>query len=89
MDFSAALTLAKQGKHASRTDWPSGNYLFVQKAYPEGIAINKNTAEATGQAEGTLCRFMPYLQVWDAKTQAFHMYTPSNQDIMSDDWFTL
>ena len=62
-----------------------GKFVFFQPGYPEGIPINKNTSEATGIPEGTVCKFKSYLQSWDGLTSFVH-YIPSMDDLMSDDW---
>ena len=64
MNFGTALELVKQGIKIAREGW-NGKGLFVvyQKAYPEGIPCNKQTAEAWGMNEGDLFKCEPYLQI--------------------------
>lgn len=86
MDFSDALQNVKSGLKISRFGWNGkGMYLVYQKAYPQGIPINKNTAEATGIPEGTVCRFLPYLMMKTAD-DSFVPWLASQTDILADDW---
>lgn len=87
-DFSVALKLLKHGYRLYRTGWNgTGMCLFYQKGYPDGIPINKNTAEAIGLEEGTVCKFLPYLQLKTAAVEAtFVHWVPSMTDILADDW---
>jgi len=86
MDFSAALTLAKRGYKISRTGWNGqGMYVVCQKGYPDGIAINKNTAQAIGQPEGTVVKFLPYLMLHTAQG-AMVPWVASQTDLLGEDW---
>lgn len=60
-------------------------WAVIQKGYPDGIAINKNTAEATGIAEGTVCAFRPYFLLFTAQKDFAH-WVPSGSDILAEDW---
>lgn len=86
MDFSEALMRLKQGHKVWRSGW-NGKDMFVvyQKAYPNGIPINKNTAEATGIPEGTVCKFLPYLMMKTAQGD-FVPWLASQTDLLADDW---
>lgn len=84
MDFSNALSLLKQGQLLGRTTW-AGQWVCRQKAYPEGIAINANTAEATGLPQGSTCRFNPYLMLCQANG-TFEPYAPTQADLFAVDW---
>jgi hypothetical protein len=87
MDFQYALTALKEGKKVSRSGWNGkGMWLCLQKAYPHGIAINKNTADATGLEEGTLCAFLPYLMMKTVDPFTFVPWLASQTDILADDW---
>ena len=87
--FGAALFAMQQGKKVSRTGWNGqGMYAFLQKGYPDGIGLNKNTAEATGRREGTICKFRPYFMLWTAQ-QDFAHWVPSASDILAEDWVVL
>ena len=87
LDFSEALLLLKQGHRLARVGW-NGRGMFVayQKGYPDGIPINKNTAEATGYLEGTVCRFLPYL-ILKTADGAFVPWLASQTDILAEDWY--
>lgn len=86
MDFSAALREVRAGHKIARSGWNGkGMYLVYQKAYPDGIPINKNTAEATGIPEGTVCRFLPYIMMKTAD-DAFVPWLASQTDILAHDW---
>lgn len=89
MDFSEALSLLKNGCKLSRSSWNAfGQMIFYQKGYPNGIAINKNTAEATGIPIGTTCRFSPYFMLLNAQG-VFTPWVPSNGDLLAEDWFVI
>lgn len=90
MDFSIALNLCiKQGHKIWREGWNGkGMYVVYQKGYPNGVNINKNTAEATGIEEGTLCKFLPYLMMKTVDT-SFTPWTPSQSDMVSEDWYSV
>jgi hypothetical protein len=85
-DFAEALKRVKEGKKIARTGWNGkGMFVVYQKGYPTGIPINKNTAEATGIPEGTVCRFSPYLMM-KAADDTFVPWLASQTDILADDW---
>ena len=86
-DFGVALQACKAGYKVSRYGWNFSAWLFYQKGYPDGIPINPNTAEATGIPLGTVCKFKPYLQLYNATEQAFYMWTPRTVDILAEDWY--
>lgn len=86
MNFGQALELLKAGRKVSRAGWNGkGMWLALQRGYPDGIAINRNTAEATGIAEGTVCRFLPYL-IMRTVDGAFVPWLASQTDILGEDW---
>lgn len=86
MDFSDALARLKNGERISRDGWnAAGQYVVYQKGYPDGIAINANTAEATGIAEGTMCQFRPYLMLCTADG-TFVPWAPTVSDVLAEDW---
>lgn len=86
MDFSEALDAVKAGSKIARDGWNGrGMYVVYQKAYPDGIAINANTAEATGIPEGTVCRFRPYLMMKTVDDD-FVPWVASQTDLLADDW---
>lgn len=84
--FDVAIQRLKRGARLAREGW-NGKGMFVvhQKAYPDGIPINKNTSEATGLPEGTVCKFLPYLMFRTA-TGEFVPWLASQTDLLSDDW---
>lgn len=86
MNFGNALEGLKAGKRMRRTGW-NGKGMFVvhQKGYPDGIAINRNTAEATGIPEGTVCSFRPYLMMKSVDDE-FVPWVASQSDLLADDW---
>lgn len=85
-DFGTALRFLRDGVRVSRAGWNGkGMWLAFQKGYPDGVAINRNTAEATGIAEGTVCKFRPYLMMCTAQGD-FVPWVASQTDILADDW---
>lgn len=86
-DIGRAVTeMRHHGKKVERAGWNGkGMYLVFQKAYPEGIPINKNTADATGIPAGTICKFLPYILM---RTQAgeFVPWLCSQTDLLATDW---
>lgn len=86
MSFGDAIDRLKTGQRMARTGWNGKNmYLAYQPAYPDGIPINYNTAKATGQPEGTICRFLPYIMMRTADG-SFVPWLASQTDILSEDW---
>jgi hypothetical protein len=69
-----------------RSGWNGpGQFVVYQKGYPDGIAINANTAEATGIPQGTVKSFRPYLMLHTVQGD-FVPWTPSVSDVLADDW---
>ena len=86
LTFEEALSSLKLGRKIERSGWNGkGMFIVLQKGYPDGIPINKNTAEATGIAEGTVCRFLPYIMMKTADG-AFVPWLASQTDILAEDW---
>lgn len=86
MNFGQALDLAKQGIKVTRRPWVKDNIFVVyQKAYPQGIPCNKQTAIAWGLKEGDLFKCEPYLQIKLANG-SHAMWSPSVDDILAEDW---
>lgn len=84
--FSVALEYMKRGKKMTREGWNGkGMYVVLQKGYPDGVAINKNTSEATGIPEGTLVKFRPYLMI-KTVDGSFAPWVSSNTDLLAEDW---
>lgn len=89
MDFGEALRECKSGSHIAREGWNGkGMYIMYQKGYPDGIACNKQTAEAAGLNEGDLFKCAPYLQM-KGSDGTFFMWTPNTLDILADDWMVI
>ncbi len=86
MNFGDALIALKQGKRVSRQGWNGkGMWLAYQAGYPDGIPINANTAKATGMAEGTVCKFLPYIMMKTAGGE-FVPWLASQTDVLAEDW---
>lgn len=88
MDFSLALVGLKNGGRFTRSGWNGADmFVVLQSGYPDGIAINANTADATGIEQGTVCRFRPYLMLRTADG-SFVPWAPSVSDVLAEDWAT-
>lgn len=88
-DFGTALNYLKKGFRATRAGWNGKSmWLAYQAGYPDGIPINANTARATGMAEGTICKFLPYLMMKTA-TGEFVPWLASQTDVLADDWLII
>ncbi len=86
MNFGKAIEALKQGKKVARHGWNGkGMFVVYQKGYPQGIACNKQTAEAWGLNEGDLFRCEPYLQI-RMVNGSHSMWVPSINDVLSEDW---
>jgi hypothetical protein len=86
MDFGKALNRLKGGSKVARAGWNGkGMWLVLQKGYPDGIPINRNTAEATEIPEGTVCKFRPYIMMYTADAE-FVPWVASQTDLLADDW---
>lgn len=86
MDFGQALADLLAGHRLTRDGWNGrGMWIVLQAGYPDGIAINANTAAATGIAEGTICRFRPYLMMCTADGD-FVPWVASQSDLLATDW---
>ena len=85
-DFGFALQALNAGKKVARSGWNGKEmYIVKQDGYPNGIAINSNTARATGIAEGTVCKFSPYIMMKTAQN-TFVPWLASQTDLLADDW---
>lgn len=86
MDFGQALSGLRSGHRLTREGWNgAGMYVVLQAGYPDGIAINANTATATGIAEGAVCRLRPYLMTCTVDGD-FVPWVASQTDLLADDW---
>lgn len=89
MDLSQALRALAAGERLTRRHWDNPQTYVVQRGgYPDGIAINADTARATGMEEGTVCRFRPYMMVRIADG-SFVPWVPTQLDLFADDWAVL
>jgi len=90
MDIGDALRAAVQdGAKIARPGWDGkGMFVVYQRGYPGGIAINANTAAATGIPEGTVCAFLPYLMLHTADGP-FVPWVISQTDALAQDWVTV
>lgn len=75
----------RQGSRVMNSDWDAGEYIVWQEGYPDGIAINANTARATGISEGTVKKFSPYVMRHTAHGD-FEPYVMSQGDMVSNLW---
>lgn len=81
-----AVKEMRDGKRVSREGWNGkGMYLAYQPGYPDGIPINANTAKATGQPEGTVMKFLPYVMMRTADG-SFVPWLCSQTDLLAVDW---
>jgi Protein of unknown function (DUF2829) len=66
----------------ARAGWNGkGMYLAYQPGYPDGIPINANT----GQPEGTIMRFLPYVMMRTVDG-SFLPWLCSQTDLLAEDW---
>ena len=87
--FEEALSYLKQGCKACRNGWNGkGMFVVIQKAYPEGIPCNKQTAEVGGLKEGDLFNCNPYFQITNVDG-SHSMWVPSVGDLVAEDWFIM
>lgn len=81
-----AVDEMKAGTRVRCAGWNGkGMYVCYQRAYPDGIPINANTAQATGQTEGTICRFLPYIMMRTVDG-SFVPWLCSQTDLLATDW---
>lgn len=89
LTWGQAFEECRNGYAISRSGWNGkGLQVVYQKAYPEGIPCNAQTAEAWGMKEGDLFRCDPYLQI-NTTDRSHAMWVPSIRDLMADDWFVV
>lgn len=89
MNFGEALERCKKGSKIYRSGWNGkGMFVVYQKGYPNGIAVNEQTAKAYGVEVGTVMVFRPYLQMYCADNTC-QMWLASQSDILADDWMEL
>ncbi|RFB35754.1 DUF2829 domain-containing protein [Brevibacillus sp. VP] len=82
-----AIYLMKEERiRVARKGWNGKDmFLVYQAGYPDGIPINKNTTEATGIQEGTVCKFQPYIMM-KTTDGSFVPWGASQTDLLSTDW---
>lgn len=86
MDFGGALAALRAGHRVARDGWNGrGMFVVLQKGYPDGIAINANTAEATGVPQGTVRVFRSYLMMQTVDRE-FVPWVASQTDLLATDW---
>jgi Protein of unknown function (DUF2829) len=86
LDFSDALIQLRLGSRVFRSGWNGpGQFVCLQDGYPDGIAINANTARATGIGQGTVKKFRPYLMLHTAQGD-FVPWVPTVSDVLAEDW---
>jgi len=84
--FGIALEQMKRGGRIYRKSWNAlGQYVVFQAGYPDGIAINQNTSDATGIPRGTVCKFRPYMMLCTADG-SFVPWAPTVSDVLAEDW---
>jgi hypothetical protein len=86
VNFSEALHDLNNGFLLRRGAWEEIMYVVKRGGYPDGIAINGDTARATGLAEGEVCVFHPYLMACVVAGRGFAMWVPTVADLFAEDW---
>lgn len=85
-DFAWALEELRGGERVQRAGWNGkGMFVCLQPGYPNGIAINANTADAIGEPQGTVHRFEPYFMFKTAQG-SFVPWLASVTDLLASDW---
>lgn len=88
LDFGEALALCKCGKRIGRSGWDDKLAVVYQKAYPQGIPCNAQTAKAWRMKEGDIFKCDPYLQI--STVDGSHaMWVPSIRDCLATDWMVV
>lgn len=88
-NFGDALSMLRAGARATRQGWNArGQYVMLQKGYPEGVAANANMAAASGVAEGAKVIMRPYLML-RAADGSFVPWAPSVSDVLAEDWYAV
>lgn len=87
LNFGQALAAMKLGARAARDGWViDGKWICLRSGYPDGIAVNDNTAEAFGVPPGTVVVFQPYFQMCE-KDGSIRTWNKGDQDVIADDWY--
>ena len=86
MSFGEAIGAMKAGLRVARKGWNGkGMFVVYQKAYPDGIPCNEQTAQAWGMKQGDLFCCEPYLQI-KMVNGSHAMWVPSINDVLAEDW---
>lgn len=89
LTFSEALEQLKDGRKVTRARWTDAEgrdqWIVRQDGYPQGIPLNRNTAQATGLPEGSEQKFAPYYMLYTIYS-TFVPWTPGHGDLNADDW---
>jgi hypothetical protein len=86
MEFGPALDLLRAGVlMVRRLDQGRYQWVALRTGYPDGIAVNENTALSFGVESGTWVVFAPYFQAmrWDGQVVS---WSASNDDVLANDW---
>lgn len=84
MEFGEALRMLLGGERVRRRKW-IGQWVVLQRGYPDGIAINEQTATAIGQPPGAVRRFRRYLMA-RYPDGTFGPWDVGQEDVLGDDW---
>jgi hypothetical protein len=85
-DIGWAVATMRSGKRVRRAGWNGkGMHVCFQAGYPNGIAINANTALATGEELGSVHRFLPYVMMRTVDG-SFVPWLCSQTDLLAEDW---
>lgn len=84
MEFGEALRALLGGGHVRRRKW-MGQWVVLQRGYPEGVPINEQTAQAIGQPPRTVRRFRRYLMARHPDG-TFGPWSVAQEDVLADDW---
>lgn len=95
MNFSQALELIKEGKKLARTgwngfarkDWNAESRMFVYLVHGSEFIVNRPPLNAM-YAEGTKITYRPHVDM-KAPDGTCGVWTPSNSDILADDWIEI
>lgn len=81
-----AVKAMHDGKRVARAGWNGkGMWLALQRGYPDGVAINEQTAVAFGMPAGNVVAFDPYVTMRTA-TGSFVPWLCSQTDLLATDW---
>lgn len=85
-DFGVALDHLKNSGRLTRHNWnAAGQFVVLQKGYPDGVPANANTAAALGIEQGDVIKFRPYLVLRTADGSLVP-WVPSVSDVLAEDW---